>query len=161
VREGRVVFIDSAVDTASGTIRIKAEFTNADGKFWPGMFANVTLVSSTLSDVLTVPTQALQTGPHGQFVFVVGKDHKTHPQPVTVRLIQDGIAVVEGLTQGECVVIEGMQNLRPGSTVRESSSNDKSAQSACGRQFLSDQAQWIPDSGAGMFSSLNAISAPK
>lgn len=159
-REGRIVFIDSAVDTASGTIRIKAEFANADGKFWPGMFANVTLVSSTLPDVLTVPAQALQTGPRGQFVFVVGKDHKTDPHPVTVRLIQDGIAVVEGLTQGECVVIEGMQNLRPGSMVRESRSDDISAQSACGQQFLSDQAQWIPDSGVGMFSPLNAISAP-
>lgn len=131
-REGRVVFIDSAVDTASGTIRVKAEFANADTKFWPGMFASVTLISSTLSEVLTVPVQALQSGPHGQFVFMVGEDHQAIPQPVTVRLIQDGVAVVEGVKRGGCVVIEGAQNIRPGSVVSESAGDTGRVRSPCG-----------------------------
>jgi RND family efflux transporter MFP subunit len=118
-REGRVVFIDSAVDTASGTIQVKAEFANADGKFWPGMFANVTLISSVLTNALTVPAQALQTGSHGQFLFVVEENNQVIPQPVNVRLIQEGIAVVEGIGLDRCVVIEGAQNLRSGSIVSE------------------------------------------
>ncbi len=140
-REGRVVFIDNAVDTASGTILVKAEFTNADGKFWPGMFAHVTLISSMLPNVLTVPAQALQTGPHGQFLFVVGADNKAIPQPVNVRLIQENSAVVEGIESGQCVVIEGTQNLRPGSVVIERSHGSDAAELTCGQIFHSDQAR--------------------
>lgn len=132
-REGRVVFIDSAVDTASGTIQVKAEFANADGKFWPGMFASVTLISTILPDVLTVPVQALQSGPDGQFLFVVEEHHKAMPQPVNVRLIQEGIAVVEGIELGQCVVIEGAQHLRAGSRVN--------AENTCGQMSNSTQAR--------------------
>ncbi|SDY90963.1 efflux RND transporter periplasmic adaptor subunit [Nitrosomonas sp. Nm33] len=138
-REGRVVFIDSAVDTASGTIRVKAEFANADGKFWPGMFANVTLISSILTNALTVPAQALQTGPHGQFLFVVGENNRVVQQSVNIRLIQESIAIVEGVELGQCVVIEGTQHLRPGTLVN--------ADSSCEQIFHSDQGRLRSDSG--------------
>ncbi|SFL79833.1 efflux RND transporter periplasmic adaptor subunit [Nitrosomonas communis] len=138
-REGHIVFIDSAVDTASGTIQVKAEFANADGKFWPGMFANVTLIASLLPKVLTVPAQALQTGPNGQFLFTVGEDNKAILQRVNVKLIQEGIAVVEGIEPGKCVVIEGAQHLRAGTTVNPSRT--------CGQILHSDQGRLRPDSG--------------
>ena len=117
--KGHLVFIDNAVDTASGTIRLKAEFPNPDNRLWPGMFATVTLAPRTLTGALTVPVQAVQTGPENKFVYVVGADRKVESQPVTVRLIQDGIAVIEGIAPGARVVVEGAQNLRSGDTVSE------------------------------------------
>ena len=118
--EGRLVFIDNAVDTASGTIRLKAEFPNPDNRLWPGMFVTVTLAPRTLDGALTVPVQAVQTGPEHKFVYVVGDDRKVEALPVNVRLIQDGIAVIEGIAPGARVVVEGAHNLRPGDTVAES-----------------------------------------
>lgn len=118
--KGRLVFIDNAVDTASGTIRLKAEFPNPDHLLWPGMFVTVTLTPRTLTGALTVPVQAVQTGPEKKFLYVIGEDRKVASLPVNVRLIQDGIAVVEGIAPGTRVVVEGAQNLRPGSVVAES-----------------------------------------
>ena len=118
--KGRLAFGDNAVDTASGTIRLKAEFPNAEHRLWPGMFVTVTLAPRTLTSVLTVPVQAVQTGPERKFLYVIGEDRKGASQPVNVRLIQDGIAVIEGVAPGARVVVEGAQNLRPGSLVVES-----------------------------------------
>lgn len=117
--KGRLVFIDNAVDPASGTIRLKAEFANPDNRLWPGMFVTVTLSPRTLAGALTVPVQAVQTGPEKKFLYVVGDGSKVASQPVDVRLIQDGIAVIEGVAPGARVVVEGAQNLRPGSVVAE------------------------------------------
>lgn len=117
--KGRLVFIDNAVDTASGTIRLKAEFPNPDHLLWPGMFVTVMLTPHTLTGALTVPVQAVQTGPEKKFLYVIGEDRKVASLPVHVRLIQDGIAVVEGIAPGTRVVVEGAQNLRPGSVVAE------------------------------------------
>ena len=118
--EGRLVFIDNAVDTASGTIRLKAEFPNPDNRLWPGMFVTVTLAPRTLAGAFTVPVQAVQTGPENKFVYAIGADRKVASQPVDVRLIQDGIAVIEGIAPGARVVVEGAHNIRPGDTVAES-----------------------------------------
>ena len=117
--KGRLVFIDNAVDTASGTIRLKAEFPNADHRLWPGMFVTVALAPRTLVGALTVPAQAVQTGPENKFLYVIGEGSKVASLPVNVRLIQDGFAVVEGIALGTRVVVEGAQNLRPGSAVVE------------------------------------------
>jgi len=121
--KGRLAFVDNAVDTASGTIRLKAEFPNPDNRLWPGMFVTVTLAPRTLAGAVTVPVQAVQTGPEKKFLYVIGEDRKITALPVNVRLIQDGIAVVEGVVPGARVVVEGAQNLRPGSVVDESGSN--------------------------------------
>ncbi|OGS81464.1 MAG: efflux transporter periplasmic adaptor subunit [Gallionellales bacterium GWA2_55_18] len=118
--KGRLAFIDNAVDTASGTIRLKAEFPNPGHRLWPGMFVTVTLTPRTLDGAATVPVQAVQTGPEKKFIYVIGEDRKVASQPVNVRLIQDGIAVIEGVAPGARVVVEGAQNLRPGSLVVES-----------------------------------------
>ena len=120
--EGRLIFIDNAVDTQSGSILIKAEFPNQNKKLWPGMFVTVVLTPEVIIDALTVPVQAVQTGPENKFLYVIGKDNKVEPKTIIVRLVQDGIAVVEGVTPGTKIVVEGGQNLRPGSTVIEAQS---------------------------------------
>jgi RND family efflux transporter MFP subunit len=119
-KKGHLVFIDNTVDSASGTIRLKAEFPNTDHRLWPGMFVTVALAPRTLAGALTVPAQAVQTGPEKKFLYVIGEDHKVTSVPINVRLIQDGYAVVEGIALGARVVVEGAQNLRPGSVVAES-----------------------------------------
>lgn len=125
--QGRLVFIDNSVDTASGTIRLKAEFPNADHRLWPGMFVTVELAPHMLAGALTVPVQAVQTGPEKKFLYVIGEDHKVISQPVNVRLVQDGFAVIEGVAPGLRVVVEGAQNLRPGSMVNEASTADRAS----------------------------------
>jgi len=124
IRKGRLAFVDNAVDTASGTIRLKAEFHNADNQLWPGMFVTVTLAPQTLKAAITVPVQTVQTGPEKKFIYVIGDENKVTSVPVNVRLIQDSVAVLEGITAGARVVVEGAQNLRPGSVVTEAAAAD-------------------------------------
>jgi len=126
-RKGRLVFVDNAVDTASGTISLKAEFHNADNRLWPGMFVTVALAPRTLAGALTVPVQAVQTGPEKKFLYVIGKDRKVASVPVNVRLTQDGLAIIEGIAPGARVVVEGAQNLRSGSVVTEAKAGDAGA----------------------------------
>lgn len=123
--QGELGFIDNSVDTASGTIRLKARFANADSRLWPGMFVTVALAPRNLTGVFTVPVQAVQTGPERKFLYVIGEDNKVTAVPVRVRLIQDGIAVIEGAEAGTKVVVEGAQNLRPGSSVSEGGTEKK------------------------------------
>ena len=117
--KGKVTFIDNAVETATGTIRVKAEFANPKALLWPGMYANVEISPRTISGATVVPTQAVQTGPERRFVYVVKEDRKVEAQPVKVPYLEEAFAVVEGLAPGARVVVEGAQNLRPGSTVAE------------------------------------------
>lgn len=130
VRKGWLSFVDNAVDTASGTIRVKAEFANADNQLWPGMFVSVALSPRKLAGALTVPVQAVQIGPEKKFLYVIGDDSTVSAAPVTVRLIQDGYAVIEGVAAGVRVVVEGAQNIRPGSVVSEAKATDKTTTKA-------------------------------
>jgi len=118
-RKGKVSFVDNAVDNVSGTIRVKAEFTNKDTRLWPGMYVNVHLAPRTLKDATVVPAQAVQTGPENRFVFVVDAERKVESRPVKVAHVDEKIAVVEGIAPGVKVVIEGAQNLRSGASVTE------------------------------------------
>ena len=122
-KKGRLSFIDNSVDSASGTIRLKASFANADASLWPGRFVTVTLSAQTLAGALSVSVQAVQTGPEKKFVYVIGADGKVSALPIRVLLVQDGRAVIEGIAAGveagTKVVVEGAQNLRPGSLVVE------------------------------------------
>lgn len=116
---GKVSFVDNAVDTATGTIRVKAEFFNPSGALWPGMYVNVDLAPRTLTGAIVVPTQAVQTGPESRFVYVVGPDQKVAVRPVQVAYLEEAFAAVTGIPAGARVVAEGAQNLRPGSLVAE------------------------------------------
>jgi RND family efflux transporter MFP subunit len=125
--KGYLIFVDNAVDTASGTIRLKAEFPNPEYRLWPGMFVNVELSPRNIENAPTLPAQAVQTGPERKFLYAIGADNKVTSVPINVILIQDGIAVVEGIAPGSRVVVEGAQNLKPGSVVVESvGANQKS-----------------------------------
>ncbi len=117
--KGELSFIDNSVDTASGTIRLKARFANADSRLWPGMFVTVALAPRSLTGALTVPVQAVQNGPERKFLYVIGEGNKVSPLPIRVLLVQEGLAVIEGAEPGTKVVVEGAQNLRPGSSVSE------------------------------------------
>jgi len=125
--KGRVTFVDNAVDTPSGTIRVKAEFANPKSLLWPGMYVNVELSPRTIAKATVVPAQAVQTGPENRFVYVVGNERKVESRKVTLAYIDEGLAVIEGVEPGTRVVVEGAQNLRPGSTVTEPTAEGKAA----------------------------------
>jgi len=116
---GTVTFIDNTVDPASGTIKVKAEFDNRSGLLWPGMYVNVEISPRVLRNATVIPAQAVQTGPDTRFVYVVGDDGKVTPRTVKLAYVDEGLAVVDGLEPGARIVVEGAQNLRPGSTVTE------------------------------------------
>jgi RND family efflux transporter MFP subunit len=116
---GKVSFVDNAVDTATGTIKVKAEFANPGARLWPGQYLNVELSPRKLENATVIPAQAVQQGPETRFVYLVGEDKKVEQKTVTLAYVEEGVAVVGGLAPGTRVVVEGAQNLRPGSTVAE------------------------------------------
>jgi membrane fusion protein, multidrug efflux system len=125
---GALSAIDNQANTTSGTITLKAIFPNVDRKLWPGMFVNVWVVAQVQDDGLTVPLAAVQQGPEGQFVFVVGTDHKVAMQLVSVRETLNGEALIDkGLSAGETVVVRGQYRLTPGTMVSLANPNDPTA----------------------------------
>jgi membrane fusion protein, multidrug efflux system len=118
-QSGRVTFIDNAVDSTTGTIRIKGTFPNTNHSLWPGQFVRVTLRLAILPNALVVPNQAVQTGQEGQYVFVVKADQTVESRPVvTGQRVQEVVTIQSGLADGETVVVEGQFRLAPGSRVR-------------------------------------------
>jgi membrane fusion protein, multidrug efflux system len=125
---GTLAAIDNQANTTSGTITLKAIFPNPDRKLWPGMFVNVRVVTQLQDNGLTVPLDAIQQGPQGQFVFVVDPDHKVAMQPVSVRETLNGTALIDkGLNAGEIVVVRGQYRLTPGTVVSLADPNEPAA----------------------------------
>jgi membrane fusion protein, multidrug efflux system len=125
---GNLLVVNNQADPRSGTVQLKAEFPNQQRQLWPGTFVNVRLVLSTQHDALTVPLDAVQQGPQGQVVFVVGPDHKVALRPVSMRQSFNGVALIDkGLTAGETVVIRGQYRLSPGTLVTLANPNDPNA----------------------------------
>ena len=115
---GVISFLDNTVDTATGTIKLKGTFANPTRRLWPGQFVNIVLTLATRSNAVVVPTQAIQTGQQGQFVFVVRPDLTVESRPVVVGLAFNDESVVEkGVNPGETVVTDGQLRLIPGSKV--------------------------------------------
>ena len=117
--EGALSFIDNAIDPQAGTIQFKANFDNATASLWPGQYVNVRIVVDTLNGALVLPQAAIITNTLGKQVYVVDAEQKVKPVTVTVLATFAEQAAVSGLNGGERVVVEGKQNLRPGSSVRE------------------------------------------
>jgi multidrug efflux system membrane fusion protein len=119
LRENGVVsFFDNTVDPATGTIRIKASFDNTKRQLWPGQFVNLSLTLAVKNSAVVVPSQALQTGQKGQFVFVVNPDDTAGIRPVVAGPVAGSVTVVEqGLQPGEQVVIDGQMRVVPGGKV--------------------------------------------
>ncbi len=118
VLKGKLSFIESTVDSASGTIAMKATFANAEKALWPGSFVNVSLTPRILPDALVVPVQAVQSGPERKFVYAVA-DGKAVMRPIEVQITQAGFAAIKGVEAGTRVVVEGAQNVRNNSIVAE------------------------------------------
>lgn len=116
---GRLVVIDNTVDTTTGTIKLKAEFENRDGLLWPGQFVTAVLTLDTISGAIVVPTEAVQAGQRGPFIYVVKPDNA-----VEARLVKPGEAfggrtvIQQGLAAGDTVVTDGQLRLFPGAPVR-------------------------------------------
>lgn len=118
MQKGAVRFIDPAVDSATGTLRMKAELANGDESLAPGQFLDVTLALDTLRGAVTVPAEAVQQGPDGPFVYVV-QGEKTVLRQVALGPVQEGVAVIaQGLETGETVVTDGQSRLVPGGKVK-------------------------------------------
>ncbi|MCC6473746.1 MAG: efflux RND transporter periplasmic adaptor subunit [Burkholderiales bacterium] len=115
---GKLVFVDNAVDLATGTIRLKAQFENRDNTLWPGQFAQVSLRLFDERDALVVPARAVQTGPNGQFAFVIKDDSTVEVRPITIARTESEMSIVSaGLHRDEQVVTQGQLRLGPGTRV--------------------------------------------
>lgn len=117
--EGKVSFIDNAVDTASGTIKVKGEVPNPKQQLWPGQYVTARLTLRTLKDAAVLPQAAIILRGQERLVYVVGEDMVAQLRPVQLRFAAGEQVAVDGVKPGEKVVVEGKQNLRPGTTVRE------------------------------------------
>ena len=127
--QGRLYFVDNAVDTASGTVRARAKFDNKEGRLWPGAFVEISQTINTLKDTVVVPQAALIQSARGTIVYVV-EDGKALMKPVKQVGSQSSDAAVTGIAAGESVVVDGKQNLRPGSLVVERPKEAKPGASA-------------------------------
>jgi len=126
--KGIITFIDNAVDINTGTIRLKGTFANREKKLWPGQFVNVVLTLTTEPNAIVVPSQAIQTGQTGRYVFVVKSDSTVESRPVVVGRIVNGEAVIQkGLSANEKVVTDGQLRLYPGARVEIKTSDSVTA----------------------------------
>ncbi len=119
VYEGQVLVIDNQVDPSIAAVRVRAQIPNEKLSLLPGQFARVSLNANTLKDVISVPSEAVVISPKGRMVYIVDKDNKVLAKPIKVTYEYKGLSVVTGIAAGDRVVVEGKQNLRPGSKVRE------------------------------------------
>jgi RND family efflux transporter MFP subunit len=115
---GRLAFIDNEIDATTGTVRVKAEFANAEERLWPGQFVTVELPVGNSPSAMVVAPQAVQLGIDGSYVYRVVGD-KVEAVPVAIGYQNDDIVVIEsGLAIGDTVVLDGHSRLKPGAAVR-------------------------------------------
>ena len=115
---GELVLVNNQIDTASGTVQLKASFANQKHQLWPGQYVNVRLQLAERHDALTVPAAVIQRGPAGTYAYVVGPDGKAQVRAIEVQRVQDGRALIaRGLQAGETVVVDGQYKLSPGASV--------------------------------------------
>jgi multidrug efflux system membrane fusion protein len=128
---GSLTFIDNTVDTATGTIGLKATFANEDRALWPGQFVRVSLLLSSLTDAVVVPSRAVQAGQQGDHVFVVTKELTAQSRAVTTGVRFGELIVIEqGLAVGEQVVTDGQLNLVPGTKIEIKAALERPPQGA-------------------------------
>ena len=117
-RIGRFDFLDSGVQQGSGTVRLRAVFENQDRLFWPGQFVKVRVLLDSIQNAVLVPSESLQVGNNGPFVFVIKNDKTVALRPVKPGQRQgDAMVIAEGLKPGETVVVTGQLTLAPGTAV--------------------------------------------
>ncbi|MET0232675.1 MAG: efflux RND transporter periplasmic adaptor subunit [Rhodanobacteraceae bacterium] len=117
--DGKVAFIDNAVDSTTGTVKVRAEFENPEHLLWPGQLVNVNLTLGHDQNVVVVPDRVVQNGPDGTYVYVVSEDNKAEQRKVGVRRMIDNQAVIDnGLAAGETVVLDGQSRVENGAAIR-------------------------------------------
>jgi multidrug efflux system membrane fusion protein len=117
---GKLVLLNNQIDTATGTISLKAQFANAGHALWPGQSVDARVVLGERADALTVPSAVVQRNQEGFFAYVVGPDDKVRAQPLTVADTVKGKSVIEtGLAAGDRVVLDGQYRLTPGARIVE------------------------------------------
>ena len=117
--EGTLALVDNQIDPNTGTVRLKATFSNKDYALWPGQFVDVRLQIRTLQHVVTVPSSAVQRGPDGMYVYVIKPDSTVAMQAVTISLMTGGNSVIDtGLDAGTHIVVSGQYRLQAGSRVQ-------------------------------------------
>ena len=126
--EGKVLVIDNQVDPSIAAVRVKAQIPNKSMSILPGQFARVSIVANTLKDALSVPSEAIIINPRGRIVYTVDSEGKAVTKPVKVVYEYQGTSIVTGIEAGDKVVVEGKQNLRPGSKVREAKTKNAAPQ---------------------------------
>ena len=115
---GKLVFVDNAADSATGTIRLEAQFPNDDTRLWPGQFVEVALTLHVQQDAVVVPSIAIQNGPNGQYVFVLLQDSTVELRAVKVDGAEgDETVIASGVEPGDQVVTAGQLRLAPGTRV--------------------------------------------
>ena len=119
---GKVVFVENSVDRTSGTIGIKAEFPNKKRQLWAGQFTPVRIFAGEIKDAVTLPSQAIENGQNGRFVYVVNPDQTVSAKPVELVRVHESRTIIKGIEGGMKVVMEGGQDLRPGNKIIESAS---------------------------------------
>lgn len=116
--QGRLKFVDNAVDASSGSVKVQAVFDNKDGRLWPGAFVEVEQTVSTLQDVVVIPQAAIIQTARGAVVYLA-ENGKATQKPVQQLFAQGADAAVSGINAGDAVVLDGKQSLRPGTPVME------------------------------------------
>jgi multidrug efflux system membrane fusion protein len=117
--EGKITLVDNQIDTATGTLRLKGEFANADETLWPGEFVAVRLQIAMRKGAITVPERAVMQGAQGSYAYVIKADNTAERRPLEIEATEDGIAIVgKGIALGETVVVDGQYRLTAGSKVR-------------------------------------------
>jgi multidrug efflux system membrane fusion protein len=117
--EGEVAFFENAIDTTSGTINVRGNFSNDEQRLWPGEFVNVSVQVRTDANALVVPPAAVQVGQNGSYVFVIKDDNTAETRPVTVdRTVAGQVVISKGLSAGEKVAIDGLLRLTDGARVQ-------------------------------------------
>ncbi len=121
---GYLLTLDNQIDPNTGTVKLKAEFSNKNNELFPNQFVNARLIIDFKRDALMMPPSAIQRGPQGTFVYVVKEDQTAALRPVTIGIIQEGNAsITSGLSVGELVVVDGADRLRDGSKVEVKAQN--------------------------------------
>ena len=122
---GELLSVDNRIDTATGTVRLKAVFANENERLFPNEFVNARIRVRVLENVVTVPPAAVQIGSAGNYVFVVGKDNVVEMRRVTTGIATGAVTVVEkGLADGETIVVDGIDRLKDGAMVRVAATVD-------------------------------------
>lgn len=126
--QGEVALVDNQINTTTSTVRLKAVMENAQRLLWPNQFVKAKVLLETRKGALVVPSTAVQRGPQGAFVYVVGQDRSAAVRPVEVGAAADVLSIItRGLSAGETVVVDGQNQLRPGAKVEPRQTGERPA----------------------------------